>query len=192
MNVTRDEAAQALADIDKANSRIIELKGYHHGAPFFIVWGLVWLIANSSSQFWPEYQKWVWPGSAIAGVVISTVLGMAQSRRAAPGSAQADKNRRIGSRTGLMFCVAAGFIISIMLITQPESADEGNAMVSIFFPFAYMAAGLWLGWRLFAIGLVTAIAILIGYFYVKDYFDIWMGVFGGGSLIAGGLWLRSA
>jgi hypothetical protein len=93
---------------------------------------------------------------------------------------------------GMTAGVSMAFIISVILIAQPETSDQGNAMISIFFPFMYMAAGIWAGWRLFAIGLVTAAAILVGYFWVTDYFDLWMGVFGGGSLIAGGIWLRTA
>ena len=101
-------------------------------------------------------------------------------------------DRRVGSRIGMTSGVMMAFIATMILIAQPSSADEGNAMVSIFFPFMYMAAGIWAGWRLFAIGLVTAIAIIVGYFWMREYFDIWMGVFGGGSLIAGGIWLRTA
>jgi hypothetical protein len=55
-----------------------------------------------------------------------------------------------------------------------------------------MCGGIWIGWRLFAIGLFTAAMILIGYFYIGGWYDLWMGVFAGGSLIAGGLWLRTA
>lgn len=192
MNVTREEAAKALQDIDKASDRVFQLKGYHHGAPFFIVWGFVWLIANSVSQFWPEYQKWVWPVGVGAGFLISMVIGIMQARRAKPGTRQSLMDRRIGSRIGMTSGVMMAFIATMILIAQPSSSQEGNAMVSIFFPFMYMAAGIWAGWRLFAIGLVTAIAIIVGYFWVRDYFDIWMGVFGGGSLIAGGIWLRTA
>ncbi len=192
MNVSREEAAQALKDIDRANDRIVKLKGYHHGAPFFIVWGIVWLVANSVSQFWPEYQKWVWPGSVAVGFLVSLVLGVMQSRRATPGTRASEQERRIGARIGMTSGVLMVFIVSVLLIAQPQTADAGNAMVSIFFPFMYMAAGIWAGWRLFVIGFITAAAILVGYFWMKDYFDIWMGVFGGGSLIAGGLWLRTA
>ena len=84
------------------------------------------------------------------------------------------------------------FIFCLMMISRPESNREANAMISIIFPFLYMCGGIWAGWRLFAIGLFTAVAILFGYFYVKDWFDLWMAAFAGGSLIAGGLWLRSA
>jgi hypothetical protein len=83
-------------------------------------------------------------------------------------------------------------IISLTWLAQPETSRQTNAMISIFFPFLYMCGGIWIGWRLFAIGLFTAAMILIGYFYIGGWYDLWMGVFAGGSLIAGGLWLRTA
>lgn len=192
MSVSREEAAQALKEIDQTSDRIVQLKGYHHGAPYFIVWGFVWLIANSVSQFWPEHQQTVWPICVGAGFLISVVLGFVQTRQAKPGTHRSEQERRFGARIGMTSGVMMAFIVAILLIAQPRTADAGNAMVSIFFPFMYMAAGIWTGWRVFAIGLITAVAILIGYFWVKDYFDVWMGVFGGGSLIAGGIWLRTA
>jgi hypothetical protein len=190
MNVTRDQAAQALDDINKASGRIVRLKGYHHGAPFFILWGLVWLVANTVTQFQPEYARFVWPGGVAFGFVVSIILGFMQSRNIKPSAASIDM--RMGQRIGMTSAVFAVFIICLVYIAQPETQREGNAMISIFFPFLYMAAGIWGGWRLFAIGFVTATAIMIGFVWVRDWFDLWMGVFGGGSLIAGGLWLRSA
>ena len=191
MNVTREEAAQALSDINRASDRIVQLKGYHHGAPFFIIWGFVWLIANTASQFMPDIRNLIWGPAVIAGMVISAIIGVMQSRRMAAGSANTI-NASIGRRIGLTSGIMLVFIFVVTWIANPESSRDVNTIISIFFPFIYMAAGVWAGWRLFAIGLVTAAAILAGYVWVKDYFDLWMGVFAGGSLIAGGIWLRTA
>ena len=191
MNVTREEAAQALSDINRASDRIVQLKGYHHGAPFFIVWGLVWLIANTASQFMPDQRNLIWGPAVLAGMVISAVIGVMQSRRMAAGSANTI-NASIGRRIGLTSGIMLVFIFVVTWIANPESSRDVNTIISIFFPFIYMAAGVWAGWRLFAIGFVTAAAILAGYLWVQDYFDLWMGVFAGGSLIAGGIWLRTA
>lgn len=191
MNVTRDEAAKALGDIDKATSKVIELKGYHHGAPHFIVWGFVWLLANSITQFWPDYAQVAWLSLLAVGMIASTVIGILQARSAKPGAASSTSpgmGRKMGMTSGVIFV----FIFCLMLIAQPQTSRQANAMISILFPFLYMCGGIWSGWRLFAIGFFTAAAILFGYFYVKDWFDLWMAVFAGGSLIAGGLWLRSA
>ena len=191
MNVTREEAAQALSDINRASDRIVQLKGYHHGAPFFIIWGFVWLIANTASQFMPDQRNLIWGPAVLAGMVISAVIGVMQSRRMAAGSANTI-NASIGRRIGLTSGIMLVFIFVITWIANPDSSRDVNTIISIFFPFIYMAAGVWAGWRLFAIGFVTAAAILAGYLWVQDYFDLWMGVFAGGSLIAGGIWLRTA
>jgi hypothetical protein len=191
MNVTRDEAAQALKDIDAASDKVVRLKGYHHGAPHFMVWGLVWITANTITQFWLQYSNIAWISCLAAGMVLSTFIGFMQSRHVKPGAAAAiDKRvgRNIGITSGIMFV----FIFCLISIARPETNREVNAMISILFPFLYMCAGLWAGWRLFAIGLVTAIAIMVGFYYIHEWFDLWMAVFAGGSLLAGGLWLRSA
>lgn len=190
MNVTREEAAQALTDISRASDRVIEVKGYHHGAPYFILWGLVWLAANSVSQFLPEYRGWAWGVGVLTGMTLSTVLGIMQSRRLKSPSSRTDP--RIGRRIGITSAIMFAFIFCIIYIAKPEGSRDVNAIISIFFPFMYMAGGVWAGWRLFAIGFVTALAIMAGYAWIGEYFDLWMGVFAGGSLIAGGVWLRTA
>ena len=53
-----------------------------------------------------------------------------------------------------------------------------------------MGVGVCVGMRLLWIGAITAVAILFGFFNIKQYYSLWMGIAGGGSLIAGGLWLR--
>ncbi len=192
MNVTREEAAQALTDISMANERIVQLKGYQHGSPFFIIWGLVWFAANGGSYLMPDLQKLIWPISLAIGFIASLLVGILQSRKWPREAGTPHVERNIGSRMGMTAGVVMAFVVCIVLIAQPQSNREINAMISIVFPFLYMAGGIWAGWRLFAIGLITAVAIMGGYFWMQEYFSLWMAIFGGGSLIAGGLWLRTA
>lgn len=192
MNVTREEAAKALADIDKASDRVFQLQGYHHGAPYFIIWGLVWLAANSASYVLTDAARYAWPIALAFGFVASMIVGILQSRKWPKGKTASAAERRLGSRMGMTAGIVMLFIVCITLIAQPTDSREINAMISIVFPFLYMAGGIWAGWRLFAIGLVTGAAIIFGYFWLAEHFELWMGLFGGGSLIAGGIWLRTA
>lgn len=191
MNVTQEEAAQALADINRASERVAKRIGYNHGAPYFILWGLIWLVANTVTHFRPDLSGLAWGIGVTTGMLVSTGMGVMQSRnaKAEPGSRF---DPRMGRRIGFTCVILLAFMACLTWLANPQSSREVNVIISIFFPFIYMAAGVWAGWRLFAIGLVTAIAILVGYAFVQAYFGLWMGVFAGGSLIAGGVWLRTA
>jgi hypothetical protein len=49
-----------------------------------------------------------------------------------------------------------------------------------------------MGWRLVVIGAALTALSLFGYYEVHQYYLAYMGVVGGGALIASGLWLRAA
>jgi hypothetical protein len=168
MNVTREEAAKALADVDRASNRIGQLQGYHHGAPYFLILGRVWLAANLASYFLTDAAKFAWPVALGLGFVASMILGILQSRKWPKGERASAAERKFGSRMGMTAGIVMAFIVCIILIAQPQSSQEVNAMISIVFPFLYMAGGIWAGWRLFAIGLVTAVAIIVGYFWFAE------------------------
>ncbi len=60
----------------------------------------------------------------------------------------------------------------------------------IYFMLLYIIAGLWFGYAFVAIGLGISALTLIGYFFVGDWFELWMAFVNGGGLMLGGLWMR--
>ncbi|MDO9478094.1 MAG: hypothetical protein Q7L07_15400 [Pseudohongiella sp.] len=191
MQISRDEAAQALADIRDARGRVNQLHGYSDAAPFLILWGLIWLVANSTTQFAPDAANMTWLTGIIAGSVLTVVLATAQARqRGSRDISRHNEASQMGARLGMTQGVVLVFFIGLMAIVWPFDARQFNALISLFWACAYMAAGIWIGMRLFWIGAITTAAILFGYFSLEQYYALWMGLAGGGSLIAGGLWLR--
>ncbi len=152
-----------------------------------------WFFANSITQFWPQYAMIAWLSLLAAGMVASTTIGILQARS---GKQEARPRRRtpaVGRKMGMTSGVVFAFISCLMWISRPESNRRSQRDDLDPFPVPVHVRGN-LGWL--AGCLRSAFsgggAILIGYFYVKDWFDLWMAVFAGGSLLAGGLWLRSA
>ncbi len=45
MQVTKSEAVGALHDVERAQSRTAEMRGYQRAAPYLIIWGAIWAIA---------------------------------------------------------------------------------------------------------------------------------------------------
>jgi hypothetical protein len=193
VNVSRDEAAQALEEIGRAGSRMRRLGLYADIAPMFVLWGLIWLGANLVSEFAPAHASRAWLIGMVVGVPLTIFLTVRQGRRTGARIRQAGGDgRALGNRMALLGVTGFWFFVSVMFIVSPLSARQQDAFISLFFAAAYSFGGLWGGWRLYAIGAVTAAAVMFGFLALQQHFFLWMAVVGGGSLLAGGLWLRKA
>jgi hypothetical protein len=191
MNVSRDEAAAALAHVVQADTRARTWRSYNEASGYLILWGLVWLVANVTSDLAPERGGLAWLMGIVVGALVTIVLTVRNARLwKARYPMLREEGRAIGRRGALLGMTVMAWFPTMSILFGPMTARQGNAFISITWAFIYMAMGAFIGWRLFAIGAVTAAAILYGYFQIPHHFVLWMGLVGGGSLILGGLWLR--
>ncbi len=191
MNVTRDEATQALEEIGRAGNRMTQLGTYADLAPMILLWGVIWLAANLVTEFRPALSGAAWLVGIVVGSPLTLFFTIRQSRRAAARIRQAGGNpRALGDRFVLSGAMAFAFVGSMLLVIGPLNPRQTNAAISLIFAFAYAAGGIWGGWRLIALGAATAAAVLFGYLALTTHYFLWMGLVGGGALIVGGLWLR--
>ena len=191
MNISREEASSSLREIGQAHQRSTAMQNYRHFAPHMLVWGCIWLLANSLCDFFPEKSGLIWPVASIFGVIVSlanrkrvrgSVVGSATS---VPGSMLAQGWRwMLGSATLFAFFVATFSVL------PPHSNIQATTFISLFFMFAYMIYGALAGLRVFFIGLIATVAILYGYFSLASHQYLWLGVCAGGALIVGALWVR--
>jgi hypothetical protein len=194
VNVSRDEAAQALEEIGRAGSRMQRLSVYADMAPMFVLWGVIWLIANLVTEFAPDWSGRAWfVGTVVVGTPLTLWLTVRHARRAGARMRQAGVDgRALGNRMALLGVTGFGVFVSMMFIVMPLNPRQQDAFISLFFAASYAFGGVFGGWRLYAIGAVTTLAVVFGYLVLQQHFFLWMGLVGGGSLLAGGLWLRKA
>ena len=194
MNVTRDEAARALEEIGEAKARMTRLSVYSGLAPNFILWGLIWFLANLVTEYRPDLAGRAWLiGALLIGTPLTLYFTVRFARRSGARIRQAGGDgRKLGNRMALLGGVAWAFFFSLAAVTAPLDNRQVDAFISLFLAFAYAIGGVWGGWRLMTIGLAAAAGILFGYFALHQHFYLWMAVVGGGALFAGGLWLRKA
>jgi hypothetical protein len=189
MNINKSEAALALAAIDAADARSTQMQSYRRFAPFLILWGSVWLLANTVSDLAPAQSGPVWLALTLLGTAGSFWLGWRQH-----GASKASRIPRTrmdqGWRWMLCFLVAIAFQVTALAVLPAADGRQQDTFSSMFWTFLYMAIGAWTGWRLFAIGLAATLLILLGYYGVHSHYFLYMGCVSGGALIAGGLWLR--
>ena len=191
MNVTRDEANQALDEIGRAGNRMSRLSTYAEIAPMILLWGVIWLVANLVTEYRPEFSPRVWQACILIGSPLTLFFTVRRARRSGARIRQAGGDpKALGNRFALLGAAALGFIISVLVVIGPLNERQYDAFFSLVFAFAYAIGGVWGGWRLVVVGAAAAAAILFGYLELTQHFYLWMGLVGGGSLIVGGLWLR--
>lgn len=191
MDVSREDASRALDEIEAAGRRVRQVAWYREASPYLIAWGLVWMVGYAVTDLRPSAAGLAWLVAVSLGVAFTVLLTLRQMRMRAEQHALAPVERARRGRSMLLLGIAlAGFFPAMFTVIGPLSSRQHGAFIALFWAFAYMAAGAWVGLRLFITGLVTAAAILVGYVFLPAHFALWMAVVGGGSLVSAGLWFR--
>lgn len=190
MVVSKHEAAQALSEIDDASRRTQAMQCYRNAAPYFVVWGCVWLLANCITELRPPLGGKAWSSLVILGSIMSAWLGIRSARQHSASASSRNLARKLGWQFGATWLVILGYFIATFALLPHLDAKQGNAYISMFWAFIYALMGIWTGWRILTVGVLTAISILVGYFMMTSHYFLWMGLVTGSLLILGGLWLR--
>jgi len=191
MNLSREDASAALDSIENADRQVREMLGYRAASPFLILWGAIWLVANGVSDLVPAISGRLWTVAAIAGFAASAGMVVRQMRCRAVHMELTPASRALHRRRAILLAAAlAGYFPAMLTVLGPLGPRQSGAFISLFWAFAYMAAGVWLGVRMYVTGVVTAAAIMLGYLFIHQHFTMWLAVVGGGSLLLAGFWLR--
>ena len=180
--IDSQQASEALAEINEITRRVRQSRIYHLASLMLIMWGAL-VFAGYLGSFWlPRYAGYFWIVLNVAGVAGSFAI----SALGYP---------RTGIRTfdfrmlvALLLFFAFGFLCTIVL--GNFTPRQMGAFWPIYFMLLYIIAGLWVGLAFVAIGLGISVLALIGYFYIGDWFELWMAFAHGGGLMLGGLWMR--
>lgn len=179
MTIERDDAASALAAVQRTRRRSTELRGYAHAGDIVAGWGLVWLVCNLLSHFFPDWGPNSWPVGIVAGVVWSMWRGHGHG-------GGGDWRQGASAATTVALVVLASLIVGI------EGPQQANALISLFVAAGYVWMGIWTGPRFAWIGIGIAALVCVGWFLDRGNLYLWLGLGGGGALLLTGLWLRRA
>jgi hypothetical protein len=187
MTLQVDEAASALRDAEAAAGRAASAHGYRIASSYLILWGVVWTAADVASQISPERGKIAWLVGVLIGVAGGVYLGV---RQAARHVGRVQRGRKGWLQALIVAAAIGGFAASVSAIASPVSFAQSNAIAALAVGAIYMALGAGVGLRVSAVGAAIIAITLLGWFFARDYFFLWMAAAGGGGLILGGLWFR--
>ena len=182
MPMTPNEAADALRDIEQTGRRSGQAVGYRYAAPYFIVWGVVWMVGYAGTDLFPARAGWIWLAAIAGGAIASAVVGRGRAMR---GAMQ-------GWKSFALVAIVFLFIYATYAVMWPVAPRQQSAFVPLLAGAVYSGVGVFAGVRWIVAGATVAALTLAGFFLIHQHYDLWMAAVGGGGLVLAGLWMRSA
>ena len=196
--ITPEAARASLAEVDRIATQIRRTIAWSHTTPLLILWGVIWVIGFGATQFFPSLTFRLWMALDLAGVAGSVLL-LGPFRRSPV------KGLGLGmGRISLAWLALLGYGTLWAVLLGPWELSH-RAEWAAYAPligrkvaafsctvcmFGYTVMGLWLGRFLLCLGFLLTATTLVGYYFVSEYFFLWMALTGGGSLIVSGVFIR--
>jgi hypothetical protein len=179
MNISRDEAQASLNAIQDAKK--IPHRLLNSWIVSIFVCGVIWTVSFAASQFLPESPLWSMSESFLVGIAFSVYWGRRHitAIRLAPQSRLAFLQARLPIFYGVLYLFFILWQIAFSL-----SAMESALLWITVIMFAAIITGLWLQESVL-IGCGVGITVLsaVGYWFIPNYFWLWVAVFAGLPLI---------
>jgi hypothetical protein len=186
--LSREEAREALADIDHIARRMRRSVGTGPMGWNLVVWGLVWMLAFSLSYWFPGRDGRIWGVLNSAGLCATAVTVFLHRRDA---FVRSEEEHKVGLQILQFWSAVIGFALVLGLtLGFRNPADQMVFFVTIMM-LAYVLMGIWVKSPvLCGIGLVVTAATLAGRAWLpQGPFHLWMAFFGGGGLLFPGLYV---
>jgi hypothetical protein len=182
VTIDSHQASEALSDINQIARRVRQSRIYHLSSLISILWGILVVAGNVATFAWPRHAGSVWIAVNVSGVAGAfAISAFGYPRNKGPGY-------DIRALLALLLFFAFGYFCTVML--GHFTPRQQGTFWPIYVMLIYTIVGLWVGPAFVAIGLGITALTLIGYFFVADWFPLWMAVVHGGGLILSGLWMR--
>ena len=193
MALTSNEATEMLGEISRTEKRSTEARCYASASAGFILWGLIWIAGYSGTDLLVRQGaihgiNWLWSSLTLLGFAGSWIIGRRQRLARNPGAHA--EGHGIGLRWMLTLLAMWSFVIATFTVMRPYNPAATGAFIPLLVALAYAVFGIWRGMRFLYAGIAVAALTLGGFFYLPQYFLLWMAFVGGGSLILVGLWLK--
>lgn len=186
MSLSPNEAAQSLSDVEQATRRSAQLFHYNRAAPHFLLWGAIWVVGYTATDYVPQQGNLIWAALVLGGAIGSALVG-----RTNP-TCTTQAGRQWGLRMFGLIAIACVFMGATYAIMGPVHGLQPAAFPALIVGTVYCGVGLWAGMRWLIVGTLVIVLTLGGYFYLPQHYLLWMAFVGGGALIVAGLWFRRA
>ena len=187
MNLTRDEAASRLREIDTARSHSLTLFNYRLASPYLLLWGALWIVAGAIGASSPGNAGIGWLTVDLVGLVGTGYLVFSQMRRYTEQGRPLRMFRCLATAV-----VLAAFIALTLTVFAPVTGVQVQMLITLLVAATYALAGCWVGHRYAVVGAVLAVLAIGAFHLAPARLPLIVSLLGGSALILGGVWMRQA
>lgn len=205
MSEPREILEQYTQEIERIQGRTQEKLRGDSGARLYYVWGLIWLAgyalsftqerwlfspSTSSGHPWWHVVAWHWWLLIPLGVWYTV---RASRRESSVTYRSTQLEAKFGAFWGVLYLYAfvGGLIIFPLIeVSRIESLTGSRviAAVGALVPmFAYVMLGLFLSRLMLISGLTITVLILVGFYALPSWFQLWMAIVGSTGLFCTGI-----
>jgi hypothetical protein len=189
MNISREDAEATLAEVESVQKQTIHLLAASYASPILMLWGSIWIVAFLGSHFWVQQAGYIWIALSMAGGIATFFICWRQFKKTGPTKSRDAST--LGRRIFWFWILLLGFIVLWLKILPAQNGMQMNVFICTASMFAYVVMGLWLESRfLMWLGLAVTGIALLGYYPLREYYNLWMAVTGGGAIFGTGLYIR--
>jgi len=182
MNVSQEEAARSLQEIEASRTAMRSVVRAHRGHLYLWIWGAVWIAISLVN--WLGSPRSGTPSNwlAAAGVVATVAVIFFQ-------------RMRVRSRVNMRFlgvCVtilAFSYGVWPLLLGLPHTARAAFGYSTLVWMQLYVVAGIWFDNYLLWLGVAVTALLLAGFIFFPAFFWIW-SLLGGATLLGTGFYVR--
>ena len=189
MDVSQEEARASLSTVRDVMNHTHRAIASAYANPLLILWGVLWIVAFTSTHFYLAYAFYIFMTMAAAGGVGTAVICWI-FRSKAP--IQETTGPKLGRRVAIFWLLLCVYMTIWLFLLAPFSGLQCNAFICTASMFAYIVMGLWFDNRfMIVLGLALTAATLAGFYILRDIYGLWMAIVGGGTIFGTGLYIRS-
>jgi hypothetical protein len=183
MQLTTAEAQAALREIEASRLAFRRAIRANRGYQYLWLWGVIWIGLALGAIYAPRHEGLIAPVLSGAGTLASFALGWRKSRQV-----RSPVDRRFLGALGVVLIF--GLFVWPTLLGGFHDARALCAYACLLPMQCYIMAGIWFDNHLLWVGLLVSALLLVGFFWFLPIFYWWVAVFGGGTLIGSGFYVR--
>jgi hypothetical protein len=188
MNVSQEDAKASLSTVENIVGRTHRAISSSYANPSLMMWGILWIIAFTATHFYYTYAFYIFMAMAVVGGIGTAIIYKIFHTKAPVKDTSSQKYGRRVTALWIFLCI---YIVVWLFLLAPFNGIQCNAFICTAAMFAYIVMGLWFKSRfMIVLGLAVTAGTLVGYYFLRDYYCIWMAFVGGGALFGTGLYIR--